>query len=174
GDDGDDKGGKKELEIEEEWIRLFAPHGAILRGQLDRDHWLTFGLPAALPVPVDGDLLLVSRPPVKAPVRLAPAARLRLAGLLWPEARTAWAGAAWAAVESAGSGQLILFTTPPSMRLLFRGAARLFANAIVLGPAIGASQPIGWCGGTAGGECVYCQISASPQQSLVAAQSSSQ
>ncbi len=141
---GGDKGDKKELEIEDAWIRRFAPHGAILRGMVDVDHWLTFGLSAELPVPVDGELVLVSRAPVKAPVRLAPAARLRLAGLLWPEARQAWAGSSWVAVDSAGAGQVILFATPPSLRLLFRGAARLLGNAVVLGPAIGASQPIAW------------------------------
>ncbi len=141
---GGDKGDKKELEIEDAWIRRFAPHGAILRGMVDLDHWLTFGAPAELPVPVDGELVLVSRAPIKAPVRLAPAGRLRLAGLLWPEARQAWAGSSWVAVESVGAGQVILFATPPSMRLLFRGAARLLGNAVVLGPAIGASQPIAW------------------------------
>ena len=141
---GDDKGDKKELEMEDAWIRRFAPHGALLRGLVDVDHWLTFGASAELPVPVDGQLILVSRPPIKAPVRLAPAGRLRLSGLLWPEARAAWAGSAWVAVESAGAGQVILFATPPSMRLLFRGAARLLGNAVVLGPAIGASQPIAW------------------------------
>jgi hypothetical protein len=77
-------------------------------------------------------------------VRLAPAGRQRLAGLLWPEARQVWAGSSWVAVESVGAGQVILFATPPSMRLLFRGAARLLGNAVVLGPAIGASQPIAW------------------------------
>ena len=141
---GEDKADKKELEIEDEWIRRFAPHGAILRGVVDVDHWLAFGAPAELPVPVDGDLVLVSRAPIKAPVRLAPAARLRLSGLLWPEARRAWAGSSWVAVESAGDGQVILFATPPSLRLLFRGAARLLGNAVVLGPGIGASQPIAW------------------------------
>ena len=143
-DDKGDKGDKKELEIEDAWIRRFAPHGAILRGMADVDHWLTFGLTAEVPVPVDGDLVLVSRAPIEAPVRLAPASRLRLSGLLWPEARAAWAGSSWVAVESVGSGQVILFTTPPAMRLLFRGAARMLSNALVLGPAMGASQPIGW------------------------------
>jgi hypothetical protein len=143
-EDGDDKGDKKELEIEDAWIRRFAPHGAILRGMVDVDHWLTFGLTAEVPVPVDGELVLVSRAPIQAPVRLAPAARLRLSGLLWPEARAAWAGSSWVAVESAGSGQVILFATPPAMRLLFRGAARMLGNAMVLGPAMGASQPIAW------------------------------
>ena len=90
----------------------------------DVDHWLTFGLTAEVPVPVDGELVLVSRAPIEAPVRLAPAARLRLSGLLWPEARAAWAGSSWVAVESAGAGQVILFTTPPAMRLLFRGPPR--------------------------------------------------
>ena len=144
GEAGGEKGDKKELEIEDAWIRRFAPRGAILRGLVDVDHWLTFGLPPELPVPVDGDLVLVSRAPIKAPVRLAPAGKLRLSGLLWPEARAAWAGSAWVAVESAGAGQVVLFATPPAMRLLFRGTARILGNAVVLGPAIGANQPIAW------------------------------
>jgi hypothetical protein len=138
------KGSKKELQAEDEWLSRFAPKGAILRGLVDVDHWLSFGVGAELPVPVDGDVVLFSRAPIRAPVRLAPPARLRLSGLLWPEARTTLAGSSWAAVDQSGAGQVVLFATPPSLRLLFRGAARLLGNAIVLGPAVGANQPIPW------------------------------
>jgi hypothetical protein len=75
---------------------------------------------------------------------LADSESLRLGGLLWPEARERLAESAWLTVESAGRGQVILFAASPCFRGSFRGGARLFSNAVVLGPGAGASQPLGW------------------------------
>lgn len=70
------------------------------------------------------------------------ALRLRMSGLLWPEAAERIANSAWVAREARGSGQVILFASPP----LFRGATlatgRILANALVYGPGLGASHPI--------------------------------
>ena len=88
--------------------------------------------------------ILGPRAPVVTAVRLDRPERLRLSGLLWPEARKVWAHPAWATVERVGKGQVILFATPPALRMLLRGTARLLGNAVVLGPALGASQPLGW------------------------------
>ena len=40
--------------------------------------------------------------------------------------------------------KLILFAAPPAFRGWFAGTARLFANAVVYGPGLGADQPLGW------------------------------
>jgi hypothetical protein len=68
--------------------------------------------------------------------------RLRMSGLLWPEAADRLANAAYATRESVGAGQLILFAADPNFRGAALGTARIFANAIVLGPGMGASEPI--------------------------------
>ena len=127
------------------WMRRFAPQGAMLRALVDTRAWLTFGMDQGeMPVLVMGDQSLMAPQAVRVPVRLAEAARLRLAGLLWPEARARLAESAYATVEPVGAGQIILFASPPSFRGVFRGTARLLSNAIVYGPSLGASQPLRW------------------------------
>ena len=78
------------------------------------------------------------------PVRLAPADSLRLSGLLWPEAAERLAESAWLTVESAGHGQVLLFAAMPFYRGQFRSGGRLFANAVVYGPGVGATPPVDW------------------------------
>jgi hypothetical protein len=68
--------------------------------------------------------------------------RLRMSGLLWPEAADRLANAAYVARESLGAGQLILFASDPTFRGAALGTSRIFANAITMGPGMGASEPI--------------------------------
>jgi hypothetical protein len=68
--------------------------------------------------------------------------RLRMSGLLWPEAADRLANAAYVTRESLGAGQLILFASDPTFRGAALGTSRIFANAIILGPGMGASEPI--------------------------------
>jgi hypothetical protein len=68
--------------------------------------------------------------------------RLRMSGLLWPEAADRLANSAYVTSESIGAGQLILFASDPTFRGAALGTSRIFANAIVLGPGMGASEPI--------------------------------
>lgn len=68
--------------------------------------------------------------------------RLRMSGLLWPEAADRLAHAAYCTQERVGAGQVILFAGNPTFRCAARGSTRLFMNAVVMGPGMGASQPI--------------------------------
>ncbi len=68
--------------------------------------------------------------------------RLRMSGLLWPEAAGRIAHSAYVTRERIGSGQVILFASSPTFRAGALGTARIFANALVYGPGLGASQPI--------------------------------
>jgi hypothetical protein len=68
--------------------------------------------------------------------------RLRMSGLLWPEAADRLANAAYVTRESVGAGQLILFASDPTFRAAALGTSRIFANAVILGPGMGASEPI--------------------------------
>ncbi len=137
--------GAKAAAERDAWMRRFSPRGAMLRGLVDEDAWLTFGVGAAeLPVLFSGSHALMSRAPVATPVRLADAAALRLAGLVWPEARERLALSAYLTAERVGAGQVILFASPPGYRGATPGTARLFANAVVYGASLGASRPQGW------------------------------
>lgn len=68
--------------------------------------------------------------------------RLRMSGLLWPEAADRIANTAYVTQESIGRGQVILFADNPTFRGAARGTSRLFMNAAVLGPGLGAAAPI--------------------------------
>ncbi|MDJ0763959.1 MAG: M14 family zinc carboxypeptidase [Myxococcota bacterium] len=126
------------------WMRRFAPKGVILRGLVNLTHWLTFGCIEQAPVFFSGDYAFLVRHPAAAPIRLAQKKDLRLAGLLWPEAAERIALTAYLSQESLGSGQVILFASSPAFRGYFRGTARLFGNAVVYGPSLGAEQPLEW------------------------------
>jgi hypothetical protein len=68
--------------------------------------------------------------------------RFRMAGLLWPEAADRIANSACVTREGIGSGQVILFAADPNFRAATLGTSRVFANAVVSGPGLGASQAI--------------------------------
>jgi len=159
---------KDELARRDAWQRRFMPQGAILAARVDTEHWLTAGTGAVLPVLYGAPDVLMAGDGQEAPVRLGvfeaveahpdedeppPATgwallpegqqlRLRMAGLLWPEAAHRLANGAWLTREAVGRGQIILFATPPVFRGATDGTARLFINAIVMGPGMGATAAI--------------------------------
>ena len=134
----------EKLKRADEWRRIFSPTGTFLTGMVNTEHWLGFGLQEKLPVMFRGSNAFMSKHPVRTPVRLADAEGLRLSGLLWPEARQRIVETAYATVESVGRGQIILFATDPTYRMWLPGVQRLFLNAVLLGPGMGASQPLPW------------------------------
>lgn len=68
--------------------------------------------------------------------------RLRMSGLLWPEAAHRIANAAYLSREPVGRGQIILFAASPTSRGSQPATTRIFLNAVILGPGLGASHPI--------------------------------
>lgn len=126
-----------ELEAADAWQRRFAPGGCILRVDLDAQHWLAAGVGERVAAMVDTDIALLARQPAQIVGRFGPAATLRLAGLLWPEASARWAETVYLSRESLGDGQVIAFLGNPCYRGAFRGTARLFDNALLLGPGLG-------------------------------------
>lgn len=157
-----------ELKRRDAWQSLFMPGGVELAARVDDRHWLTAGCDAMLPVLMHGGTALVTKSPAQAPVRFgvltpepaiagkaAPRApvgwsalpagqtvTLRLSGLLWPEAAARLANAAFVAREADGAGQSILFADSPVFRGSMYGTARLFLNAVVYGPGLGAQATI--------------------------------
>ena len=68
--------------------------------------------------------------------------RVRMSGLLWPEASDRIAHSAYLTRERIGNGQVILFSCSPTFRAATLGTSRVLSNAIVLGPGMGASEPV--------------------------------
>ena len=129
---------------QDRWLRRFSPYGVTLRGQVDQRAWITAGAGDELPVYANGSRVFLSDDGVRTAVRLAEADRVRLGGLVWPEARERLGRSAWLTVERIGRGQVVLFAALPGFRGYHRATGRLFSNAVVLGPGLGADQPVGW------------------------------
>lgn len=134
----------KALQEREKWLARFLPSGAILSAELDTEQWLNFGLSPRIPVFIENTMPLLAREPVQVAARLAPAAQLRLSGLLWPEARELLAESVYCSRERVGRGQIILFANDPYFRAYFKDTAQMLMNALVLGPGMGTAAELRW------------------------------
>jgi hypothetical protein len=132
------------LERADERLRRFLPSGAILRLQIDPEHWLGYGLSDPLPALTTQHDVLVAEPPATVAARFADVDHLHLSGLLWPEALGELARTAYATREPIGKGQLILFSSPPALRGTTWATSRLLLNALILGPGLGTQWPVPW------------------------------
>lgn len=142
----DDKtrAGFDQLKAADEKARLLRPRGAILRVDLDDEHWLTAGCGESVPVMFNSSYAFLPAGGVQVAGRLAEKNSVRLAGLAWPEARERWQKTAWLTREGKGRGQVVLFATLPNFRGYFHGAERPLLNALFLGPGLGTSTTIDW------------------------------
>ncbi|MEM7230300.1 MAG: M14 family zinc carboxypeptidase, partial [Planctomycetota bacterium] len=124
------------------WRRRFSPSGVFVRAEVDQEHWINAGVDASLSALWRGSTVHMSKPPVETAVRLAPTASVRLSGLLWPEARERIGDSAYVTVESRGYGQIILFAHNPVFRGYQEGTGRVFGNAVIYGPGLGATPAL--------------------------------
>jgi hypothetical protein len=138
------KRSKSRLIAEDERMRLFRPRGAMMRVDLDEEHWLASGAGDRVTATVFASHALMSKHPVESVGRFAGRKDIRVSGLMWPEARARWARTAYLTRESRGKGQIVLFLNEPYFRAQCLGTGRLLMNAIVLGPGLGTSLPQPW------------------------------
>ena len=120
--------------------RKFRPQGAILKVNMDKEHWLSIGCEDFIPVLYNTGNVFMAKKPINVAGRLADEQNIRLGGLLWPEAKSRIAESAWATQERHGKGQVILFATEPHFRGYFKASERVLLNAIYLGPGMGTSS----------------------------------
>jgi hypothetical protein len=108
--------------------------GAIFRASLDRTHWLTMGYERdELPVFMATSTLLTPSEKGDNPVVFV-GNDLTLAGFTWPgNTEKLLRGSVWTAVESVGSGAVVLFAENPLFRGFWRGTAKLVTNAVLFG-----------------------------------------
>lgn len=154
---------KEELAKRDTWQNLFMPSGAMVSGNADQQHWLTFGTNETLPllymrqpvliVPQEAQAVVTvgvyankanaskSQEDAKAiawySLALDQQLHVRMSGLLWPEAAQKIANSAYLARERLGNGQIIMFSAEPVFRGATLGTNRLLLNAIVYGPGAG-------------------------------------
>lgn len=120
-------------------MRVSVP-GAFVRASFDTESWMASGYGADFPALVTSNRVwLAPNGPADARKRVvaryAPAESLHIAGHLWPENRERLPGAVLAYEERIGSGRVILFAEDPNFRGYWRGADRLFLNAVLLAPS---------------------------------------
>jgi len=114
--------------------------GAILRAEMDPETWLAAGYVGELPVLVDSRRIYMAPegPPdsgKRVVARYADPDSLLLSGFMWPESAERLPGTVFAYEERIGDGRVILLAEDPNFRAYWRGANRLFLNAVVLSPS---------------------------------------
>ena len=153
-----------ELKRREAWQKRFMPSGAMVAGQVDTLHWMSFGTPDTLPLLYENQPVLMAKDRQQAVVRIGvlredgdvneaqtinwstiPAGNaltVRMSGLIWPEAAARIANSAYVTRERVGKGQVILFSGQPNFRGSTRGVGRIWLNALVYGAGLGTSPKV--------------------------------
>lgn len=127
-----------DAEEHEELQRVSAP-GAFFSASLDGESWLTGGYEGDLPVLVNSPRVYADPegPPSfqrRVPVRIA-SAESHISGHAWQENLERLPGSIFLYEERIGQGRVIGFAEDVNLRGYWRGADRLFLNAVLLGPS---------------------------------------
>ncbi|CAN5499520.1 M14 family zinc carboxypeptidase [soil metagenome] len=115
-----------------------ATPGAFVRTDIDREVWLSAGYDGGFPALVQSDRVYLTPdgPPSsgrRSVVRYA-TDEMRIAGHLWTESEERLPSGVFLYEERVGRGRVIAFSEDPNFRGYWRGADRLFLNAVVFGP----------------------------------------
>jgi hypothetical protein len=122
--------------IQPERERPASQPGAILRVNLDTNHWLTAGNDMETQVMIEGNRVF-------APLKLnsgrnvgvyAPKDKLIASGLIWPDAQDILVQKAFLMHQPFGQGHVIAFAEEPNYRAFTEATMLLFMNAVLLGP----------------------------------------
>ncbi len=126
-----------EKAIQPERERPDAVPGALLRVELDREHWLSAG--------TDGDVqAVVESRRIFTPLKLDKGRNVGVyarrdevvaSGLVWDETRDQLAQKAFLMEQPLGEGHVIAFAEDPNYRGYAEATELLFMNAVLLGPA---------------------------------------
>jgi hypothetical protein len=112
-------------------------HGAIAKVKVDREHWITAGVPETI-------YALVSGRGIYQPLKMdkgfnaavfAGPDNVLASGYMWDEYRKQLAFKPFVMVERSGRGTVIAFTADPNYRAYMDGLNILFLNAVFRGPA---------------------------------------
>lgn len=127
-----------DIEGHEDAQRISAP-GAMVRTDLDREHWLTAGVPDDLTALVNSSHVYL---PPEGPPSAGQRAGVTYAengfhasGHMWEESEERLPGAVFAYEERVGNGRVISFAEDVNFRGYWRAADRLFLNATIVGPS---------------------------------------
>ncbi len=113
-------------------VRVDQTPGAILRVNLDTNHFLSLGYDEQIPVHINsGNIFTPSEAGANVAVFDEDAV---VSGFVFEENQPNFPGNAYLIHESMGRGNVILFAEQPVYRLYWRGLERLFINSVLLAP----------------------------------------
>jgi hypothetical protein len=120
----------------EEESPTFRIPGALLRVQLNSEHWLSAGTDGEIQALVNSQRTFAPLPrDVGRNVGLYESEdRLVAAGVVWDESKPQWAETAFLMIQPRGRGQLVAFAEDPNFRAYTEATELLFMNAVLLGP----------------------------------------
>jgi len=112
--------------------------GAILKGLLDTDHWLSAGTDGEIGVFAESSLILspITLDRGRNVGRYAVMDDLVLSGLVWKELQPQLASKAFLIHQPTGRGQVVAFAEDPNYRAYTESTMLLFFNAVLLGPGL--------------------------------------
>jgi hypothetical protein len=123
--------------IQPERDRPDAVPGALLRVELDAEHWLSAGTDGAVQAVVEGRRVFT-------PLKLDKGRNVGVyarrdevvaSGLVWDETRDQLAQKAYLMAQPLGEGHVVAFAEDPNYRGYAEATELLFVNAVLLGPA---------------------------------------
>ncbi len=119
--------------------RVTAP-GAFVQAEFDMNEWLVSGYDYSLPLLINSNRLFRSAdgppsPARRTPVTVSSGEDFHISGHLWNENKDRLPGTVFLYEERVGSGRIIAFAEDVNFRGYWRGADRLFLNAVILGPS---------------------------------------
>lgn len=125
-------------EENEDAQRVTVP-GAFFSTELDDENWLTSGYSHGFPALVNSNRIYLSPEGAptsrkNTPVMIADG-QSKISGHAWQENLERTPGTVFAYEERVGSGRVIAFAEDINFRGYWRGANRLFLNAVILGPS---------------------------------------
>ncbi|HET7436980.1 MAG TPA: M14 metallopeptidase family protein [Thermoanaerobaculia bacterium] len=109
--------------------------GAAFRTVMNDRSYLTFGLPRAPYVLIEGSTVYQPVAHKVDNIVTIDAKDPLVSGVAWPESLDRLKGAAYLVSEPAGNGQIITFADEPHFRLFWRGTLPLFLNAVIYSPS---------------------------------------
>ena len=113
--------------------------GAFFQTELDGENWLTSGYSTDLPVLVNSNRIYTAPEGAPTPRRNTPIViadgESKISGHAWEENLERTPNSVFAYEERVGSGRVIAFSEDINFRGYWRGANRLFLNAVILGPS---------------------------------------
>jgi hypothetical protein len=109
--------------------------GSAFRTSMNERSYLTFGVPRAPAVLVEGSNAFLPLPKRVDNILTIDAKEPLISGVAWDESLARIKGSVYVASEPSGRGQVITFADDPHFRLFWRGTLPIFLNAVLYSPS---------------------------------------